>query len=92
LVGAPGDDAGGSAAGTTYVLFMNTDGTVSAVQEIGEGVGGGPAALDASDFFGYSVAGIGDLNDDGFGDVAVGAYGDDDGGSARGAVYVLMLT
>ena len=37
------------------------------------------------------MAALGDLDGDGVGDLAVGALGDDDGGSARGAVWVLFL-
>jgi len=44
------------------------------------------------DFFGLSVASIGDLSGDGVLDVLVGAAGDDDGGSDRGAVYVLFIS
>ena len=35
---------------------------------------------------------MGDVDGDGVTDIAVGAPGDDDGGSGRGAVYVLLLT
>ena len=44
-----------------------------------------------NDRFGRAVAGIGDLDGDGIDDIAVGAEKDDDGGTNRGAVYVLML-
>jgi len=40
------------------------------------------------DWFGVSVAGAGDLDGDGYDDVIVGAYGEDDGGSNAGAAYV----
>jgi hypothetical protein len=43
------------------------------------------------DKFGSSVAGIGDLNWDGTPDVAVGAEGDDTGGTMRGATHVLLM-
>ena len=38
-----------------------------------------------------SVAAIGDLDQDGVPDMAVGATGDDDGGSDKGAVYILLM-
>jgi len=37
------------------------------------------------------VTSLGDLDGDGVGDLAVGALGDDDGGSERGAVWILFL-
>ena len=56
---------------------------------------GGFAGLLDGDYFGWSMASVGDLNGDGVVDLAVGAYADDDGGSNtganRGAVYVLFM-
>ena len=55
---------------------------------------GGLAAfytLDGSHYFGTSVVALGDVNGDGITDLAVGAYGDNDGGSYAGAVYVLFM-
>ena len=91
VVGADGDDDGGSGRGAVYVLFLNADGTVKAEQKISDTTGGLATALDDSDSFGEAVAGAGDVDGDGIGDVAVGLYGDDDGGTDRGAVYVLLL-
>ena len=90
-VGARGDDDGGTGRGAAYVLFLNADGTVKAEQKISDTAGGLAASLDNSDQFGRAVAGIGDLDGDGINDIAVGAFLDDDGGSDRGAVYVLFL-
>ncbi|MCP4962497.1 MAG: hypothetical protein GY925_24900, partial [Actinomycetia bacterium] len=90
-VGAYLDDDGGSNRGAVYLLFLNADGTVKAEQKISDTAGGLSVALDNNDYFGYSVSGMGDIDGDGIADIAVGARFDDDGGTDRGAVYVLFL-
>ena len=88
-VGAFQGDAGGK--GEVWILFLNTDGTVSSEQRITDGVGGFSGSLAAGDFFGSGVAGLGDLDGDGIEDIAASAQGDDDGGSNRGAAWILFL-
>ena len=66
-------------------------GTVLSHQKISDTQGGFTGILDNYDHFGSSVASLGDLDGDGVGDLAVGAFGDDDGGTNRGAVWVLFL-
>ncbi len=90
-VGADDDNDGGSARGAVWVLFLNADGTVKNHQKISSLVGGFSGALFDFDGFGSNVAALGDLNDDGIPDLAVGADGDSDGGSDRGAVWILFL-
>ncbi|MCP4959931.1 MAG: CSLREA domain-containing protein, partial [Actinomycetia bacterium] len=90
-VGAYQDDDGGSNRGAVYVLFLNADGTVKAEQKISDTTGGLTGTFDNSDYIGTSVAGVGDLDSDGIADIAFGAFGDDDGGTNRGAIYVLFL-
>ncbi|MFH1313983.1 MAG: FG-GAP-like repeat-containing protein [Candidatus Eisenbacteria bacterium] len=89
--GAYRDDDGGTNRGAVWVLFMNANGTVKAFQKISDTQGGFTGTLDDYDFFGCSVCSLGDLNGDGVEDLAVGALHDDDGGDARGAVWVLFL-
>ena len=86
------DDDGQPNAGAAYVLFMNTDGTVREFQKISSITGRFGGALDAGDQFGRALGSIGDLDGDGVVDLAVGANFDDDGGTARGAVWILFLT
>jgi hypothetical protein len=98
-VGAQGDDDGGGGGifadhGAVYVLLMNGDGTVALHQKISDTVGGFAGALNDLSDFGLALAPLGDLDGDGFLDLAVGAARDDDGGGAnsnRGAVWVLFL-
>ncbi|MEM7322285.1 MAG: LamG-like jellyroll fold domain-containing protein, partial [Actinomycetota bacterium] len=91
VVGAAGDDDGGTGRGAAYVLFLNADGTVKGEQKISDAAGGLTAALSDGDGFGGSASGLGDVDGDGVADVVVGAAGDDDGGTDRGAAYVLFL-
>jgi len=89
---APFDD-GGINRGAVYIMFLNSAGSVVSYQRISRTAGGLPAIIDTADEFGSSVAGLGDLDGAGtsVGALLVGAIGDDDGGSDRGAIYVLFL-
>ncbi len=89
-VGASGDDAGGTSRGAIHVMLMNSNGTVSRTIEINDLTANGPD-LSNSDHFGISIANIGDLNNDGTLDIAVGAYFDDAGGTNRGAIHVMLM-
>lgn len=90
-VGATRDDDGGADRGAVWILFLNSDGTVKSHQKIGSTDGNFIGALSNSDFFGVSVVRLGDLDNDGVEDLAVGAEGDDDGGADRGAVWILFM-
>lgn len=89
--GAWHDDDGGKHRGAVWIMFMNVDGTVKAKQKISSVHGGFSGTLKNEDWFGSSVAGIGDLDGDGVLDLAVGAVGDDDGGYQHGAAWILFM-
>jgi len=91
VVGTRLDDDGGANRGAVWVLFLNTDGTVKSHQKISDTQGEFTGTLDNEDQFGVSAVSVGDLDGDGVGDLAVGAWGDDDGGRERGAVWVQFL-
>ena len=90
LVSATKDDDGGSNRGALYVLFMNTDGTVSSHQKISNTAGGFGGALDNDDEFGFGPTHIGDLDGNGIPEIAAGGLGDD-GGPNRGELWVLFM-
>ena len=77
LVGAFGNDAGGSGAGRAYVYFGGA--TLNATADLVM-TGSGPG-----DNLGGAVSAAGDLNGDGFGDFVIGAAGL---GAGRAQVYL----
>jgi hypothetical protein len=77
--------------GAIWILFLLPNGWVGSHQKISASAGGFTGTLDEVDKFGYSLASVGDLDGDGLSDLAVGSIGDDDGGTDRGAVWILFL-
>jgi len=77
IIGAFLNDAGGTDAGRAYVFSGQTGDTIHVFT--------GEAAYDR---FGLQTYGAGDVNNDGFDDLIVGAYLNDAGGNNAGRVYV----
>ena len=84
IVGAHGNDAGGSSAGAAYLaigpLSGDRDLAAGEAKLIGE---------TASDYAGYAVSTAGDMNGDGHDDLIIGAHGNDAGGTDAGAAYLV---
>jgi FG-GAP repeat/FlgD Ig-like domain len=80
VVSAIQNDAGGADAGRVYVYFGGP--TADAIPDLTL------TGAAAGDEFGYSVAGAGDVNGDGFADLIVGAIANDAGGADAGRAYV----
>jgi hypothetical protein len=89
-IGAIGDNTGGTDQGAVYISFLNLDGTVKFNVKIANTLNGGPT-LTNLDFFGRAVTQLDDMDGDGVPELAIGAIGDDTGGSGRGAVYISFL-
>jgi len=91
IVGARNDDDGGNAHGAAWILFLAADGTVKAEQKISDTEGSFTGVLDDQEYFGRSVAGLGDLDRDGIPDAAATQHHDGDGGPLNGSCWVLFL-
>ena len=85
ILGAYSDDDDGSSSGSAYVYL----GSASSIDSLSETKLTAPDAA-SGDYFGYSVSGAGDVNGDGYDDVIVGAYNDDDDGSSSGSAYTVL--
>ncbi|MBU1718372.1 MAG: integrin alpha, partial [Bacteroidetes bacterium] len=86
-VGAHTDNPGGA----FFIVRLNANGTVKNSIKITDGSNGFSGPLASGDYFGYSITKIGDLDHDGTFDLAVSAFGDDDGASTAGAVWILFM-
>ena len=87
VVGARGDDDNGTTSGSAYVYYGTSTGISTGSEDkllAGDGA--------TKDIFGWSVSGAGDIDADGYDDLVVGAYGDDDGGGNSGSAYVYYGT
>jgi len=88
IIGAPGVSDNGNGAGKTYLIQGKSSGwsknvVLSKADEayVGE---------DATDVSGSAVAMVGDVNGDGYGDIIIGAYYDEEGGSKAGQTYLVL--
>lgn len=91
IVGAFTSDANGEFSGSSYVVFGQAGGFAPEI-ELSSLDGTSGFRLDgvAGDGSGVSVSSIGDIDDDGFDDFAIGAYGSDANGLNSGATYVVF--
>ena len=93
IIGAPAADPNGSASGESYVVYGGSNVGNSGEFELasidginGFAIEGGSAA----DFSGFSVSNAGDVNNDGFDDLIVGASTADPNGNNSGESYVIF--
>ncbi len=87
-VGAPNNADAGFQIGSVYILLLSSSGNIKTMIQITDGMGGLPVStLPMFSQFGLSLAGIGDLNQDGVPDLAVGTNTADN----VGQVLILFL-
>ncbi len=89
-IGAPGKD--NKTPGQVFLLLMENMKEVKSVHDLGASHAGLWAQLKAGDRFGFAVEALGDLNQDGEWEIAVGAPGDDVSGQDQGALYLLSIS
>jgi hypothetical protein len=85
LLGAPGQDVGGSGSGAAYLLYGPVSGTVDL--GLADGVLTGASASDAA---GTALAWAGDFDGDGLDDAIIGAPTADPGGAEAGCAYLFF--
>eukprot|EP00500_Bicosoecida_sp_ms1_P003790 CAMPEP_0203810856 /NCGR_PEP_ID=MMETSP0115-20131106/3196_1 /ASSEMBLY_ACC=CAM_ASM_000227 /TAXON_ID=33651 /ORGANISM="Bicosoecid sp, Strain ms1" /LENGTH=1074 /DNA_ID=CAMNT_0050719659 /DNA_START=56 /DNA_END=3276 /DNA_ORIENTATION=+ len=86
-VGARYDDDGGTSAGAVWLLFLTATGEARATYKISTQV----TEVAAYNDFGQGLTAVPDIDGDGKQELGVGTHGDAEGGSARGAVYIVFL-
>ena len=85
LVGGRSNDAGGDDAGAAYVVLGPFSGTSSLANADAKLIGEA-----ADDQAGHSVSSAGDVDGDGYDDVLVGAWRNDEDGIDAGAAYLVL--
>jgi hypothetical protein len=91
LCGAPGDDDQDTDFGAAYLLYRDASKNITGIQKLSRLEGDFGGFMNTGDEFGISVRGIGDIDENGADDLAIGAPGDDDGGLNIGAVWILFM-
>jgi cysteine-rich repeat protein len=85
------DDDGASSRGAVWILFLEGYGSVKKYKKLSDTEGGFKGSLSTTERFGYSLAPLGDVDGDGVMDLAAGALQNNDGGTLRGALWLLPL-
>ena len=93
VIGARRASPNGNDSGRTYLIYGSDAFGAGPIALSSIAAGSGGLAIDgesAYDFAGFSVAGAGDYNADGFDDLLVGAFGVDVDSNNRGRVYAVL--
>ncbi|HHZ94189.1 MAG TPA: hypothetical protein EYN67_01225, partial [Flavobacteriales bacterium] len=92
IIGAYLGDPNANASGESYVVFGKASGWNASLDlsSLDGSNGFRLDGVDATDYSGWSVSNAGDINNDGYDDVIIGAYKADPNGSNSGESYVVF--
>ena len=90
LIGAYAHDGAATGTGAAYLIFGGATGWALRTELAATSTRTRFTGEAAQDHAGRSVAGVGDVNDDGWDDVLIGAEGNDEAGSSAGQSYLRL--
>lgn len=90
-VSSPTDSVNGIDAGRVRILLMNTNGTVKSIKRIDNNSPGFLNVTVSGELFGAGLSRGEDYTGDFKNDLIIGSSGQDDGGTDKGAIYLLSL-
>lgn len=87
MIGAPKNDDSASGAGKAYLFFGDKSGLSGELDpDSADVIISGSAS---NNYFGWSIAGPGDVNGDGYDDILIGAKWNNEAGTRAGKVYLI---
>lgn len=89
IIGADENDDVGNAAGKSYIIFGGPSNRWS-MDLVLSNANASFVGEAADDYSGHSVSGTGDFNQDGYDDVLIGAYGNDESYGLAGKTYLIL--
>jgi hypothetical protein len=87
VVGSPSSNG---QRGSLWFLFLNANGQVIGERRLSDTTTGF-SSISNSDYFGTSITNIGDIDGNGYDDIAVGAYNQNASTSNSGSLYIILL-